>query len=341
MTPRGPVLLASALLCGGACASPDYAGDAGDVDRDAAAGQASDGQAAFGGERVDASRESSGVVARDGGQVADPSALPAWARPLLGRYAGRRYSFAQDSLLGTRSRVRDFMLVDFVQLDDGTLQLVMLLCDSFAEGDAAELRFVHPERSVARRSRVLLGDQSWSTEPRAAVEGYTREAPARCNGNAGSWVNKDPKQTWIAGDHCICPTSLDAPPVLEDCRVLDGDGDGHPGVTFAFHPLLPPFGNANVYAATLDQSTYVRGEVRADRRHRAQLAIDSRAHQLDCDQLSCVDISATPTRCPPERNVAEFVYLGEPSDQTLTCATVLAQASELFPTALPERPSCP
>jgi hypothetical protein len=334
---RGP---GAALVCAlaSACAAPSYPRDSveGEQGGDAAAARAPDG----GSTSVDAASEPE-LDAALGADAAPPrsdASLPAWAAPLLGRYAARTYAFAQDSL-GAYTRVREFVMIDIVQPPSGDLELALRLCDSFVEARVSDLRVLHPSYATVRRHRVLLGDQTWSTEAPAAVDGYTRELPARCNGKPDQLVPKDPAQTWIEGDQCRCPASVDTPPLLGDCRLLDSDRDDAPGVTVHFHPRVPGLLDADVYVTVLNQSRFVNGTVRADRRHRAQLAVDQRATQLRCSVEPCLDISAPPTHCAPDRSLAEFVYLGEVDDASLDCDSVIARSGELFPTALPMDPA--
>jgi hypothetical protein len=283
--------------------------------------------------------------APDGGQVELASSMPSWATPLLGRYAARSYAFSQDKA-GSLNRAREYVLVDIVELEQGSanahVELQLQLCDSFVEGTAGEIAVVSPLKTVRRDNRVLFGDHSWTTQAAAATDGYVRALPARCEGHAGTLVGKDPAQTWIAGAQCRCPSSFEAVPTLDDCRIVDSDDDGNPGATLHLHPKVLGLGDTDLYVATINQNTFVSGTVGSAGRHSAQLSVEQYGYQLDCKPAGCLDISESPAPCGPARNKAEFARLGDAGDTSFTCQDVLERASELFPTVLPGYPDkCP
>lgn len=284
-------------------------------------------------------------TAPDGGQVELASSIPSWATPLLGRYAARTYSFAQDDFAAL-TRVREFTLIDIVELEKGSasahVELQLHLCDSFAEGTAGNIVVNRPDLTSVRNHRVLFGDQSWATQAAATTDGFTRQLPQRCQGKAGTMVDKDPAQSWIAGSKCRCPASFDAVPTKDDCRVIDQDQDGNVGSTLHFHPLVFGLGDSDLFVGTINQTTFVNGTVGSAGRHGAQLSVDQFGYQFDCSPAGCADISKTPAACPPALNKAEFVRLGDAGDASFDCADVLERAPELFPTALPGYPDkCP
>jgi hypothetical protein len=280
-------------------------------------------------------------TAPDGGQVPLVSGVPEWAAPLLGRYATRTVSFAQDNF-GTRIRTREYALVDFVATTgaDPHVELKLKVCDSFGDGDTAETRVTWPDFLTQRTHRVLFGGRSWATQAPDTTDGFTRALPARCEGKEGSEVAKDPGQTWIAGATCRCPSSIDVAPTREDCRVVDQDQDGKPGTTVHLHPKMF-LGDADLHAASINRNTFVKGTVGSGR-HTSELQVDQIAFQLSCEPVGCADVAETPAPCPPSRNKAEFVRVGEPLDGSYDCAKVIANAATTFPSALPTYPpSCP
>ncbi|MET0284802.1 MAG: hypothetical protein ABW352_10040 [Polyangiales bacterium] len=272
-------------------------------------------------------------TAADGGQVALAATFPDWAKPLLGRYATRTYSFAEDRYWGEVIRTRDYAIADFVVTtgQDPHVELTLRLCDSLGEGENAETRVARPQFVSPRTHRVLFGERTWATLAPDAIDGFTRDLPERCKGKESSFVTKDAAQTWIAGSTCRCPSSVDVAPSLEDCRVIDQDEDGKPGSTLLFHPKLV-LGDADVYVASIGRSTFVNGTVGADgQQHSSQLQVDQFGSQLGCSVPLCADISATPAPCPPARNKAEFVRVEDGYD----CAKLLANVVTLFPSVLP------
>jgi hypothetical protein len=277
----------------------------------------------------------------DGATVQLASALPGWAEPLLGSYVARSYSFAQDKF-GARVRLREFFLMEIVETDgpDAHVELKLQLCDSFGEGTAADVRTTFPLLTSRRVHRVLFGDNSWATQVPTVADGFTRAMPERCQGKEGTAVPKDPAQTWILGNTCLCPASVDtAPNKAEDCRIIDQDGDTKPGSTLGVVPKIFPLGPANLFVTTVNQTTFVNGTVDGEgQHHTAQVAVDQFGWQLGCEPAGCADISATPAPCPPARSKLELV----PVDAPMTCGQLIADATTLFPTALPEYPaSCP
>jgi hypothetical protein len=276
----------------------------------------------------------------DGATVQLASAMPDWALPLLGSYVARSYSFAQDKL-GARVRVREFFLMEIVETGgpDAHVELQLQLCDSFGEGTAADVRTVFPLLATRRVHRVLFGDNRWATQVPTFVDGFTRAMPERCLGKEGTAVPKDPAQTWIVGSTCLCPASIDAAPnKAEDCRIIDQDGDTKPGSTLGVVPKIFPLGPADLFVTTVNQTTFVNGTVADDGHHTAQVAVDQFGWQLGCEPVGCADISATPAPCPPSRSKLELVRAEAPQ----TCSELIANATTLFPTTLPEYPpSCP
>ncbi len=351
-------LAAAALLIG--CSDPSYRDP--DQDADAQVQAPEDGAVAVRDGGRDAAPESDAALrndageelitfkdagplkepAPDGGEVVLASALPDWAKPLLGHYAGRSYQFSQDSFR-TVLRTREYAVIDIVEIrgSDPHVELRLHVCDSFGESEASESRVVTPELSTVRVHRVLFGDHNWFTQTPDNVDGFVRELPERCVGHEGTAVAKDPAQTWIAASTCSCPSSIDvAPNKPEDCRIIDQDQDGNPGSSIDVTPkaLLGP---ARLFAATINRSLFMNGAVGGDGRHSAQILVDQFGWQLGCTPAGCADISQTPAPCAPSRNKLELVHQDAVD---FGCSQVIANAASLFPNGIPELgsvTSCP
>jgi hypothetical protein len=342
--------LLTVALAASACSEPVYATkDGGEEKGDAAAMIARDG----GSTRQDASVQDAASeelipsndsgplieTSPDGATVQLASSLPDWAAPLLGSYAARSYSFAQDKL-GARIRAREYLRIEIVETSgaDPHVELRLHMCDSLGDGETADTQVVAPELTTVRVHRVLFGNQSWATQVPAFADGFTLALPERCVGKEGNRVPKDPGQSWIVGNTCLCPASVDAAPSdAEDCRIIDQDGDLKPGSTMEIRPKVLGLGPAKLFVATVNQTTFVNGTVGSDgRHHSAQLVVDQRGWQLGCEP-ACTDISSTPPVCPPERSKLELVR-----SELGSCSELIASATTLFPNTLPEYPpSCP
>lgn len=258
----------------------------------------------------------------------EPKVLPTWAQPLLGRYATRAFTFAQDDF-PTVTRSQDVYLAEFtLDAATGRVTLRSKLCQSVAQNTlGSTLRLVDATHVPERVEQVVLNELEprFSTDGPPGTVGYTKEPPSMCTDKLNQSVPKAPVQTWIAGDTCRC-LRAEAAPLLNDCRVLDPDGDNKPGFTFLLH--APPLGDAQIYAASESATHYVNGQISADgKRLDANVLPGERPFQLDCAPSGCRDIAKLATYCPTSFNPARFVRV----DATATCQTIVGDLPTLFP----------
>lgn len=297
------------------------------------AGVSVDGGAALRSDAGEAGTDAAPQPAPDAGPgTSEPKVLASWAQPLLGRYATRAFTFSQDDF-PTVIRSEDVYLAEFTfDASTGRVTLRSKLCQSVALNTlGATLRLLDATQVPERVEQVVLTelDHRFSTEGPAGTVGYTKEPPSSCADMLNQNVAKAPVQTWIAGNTCRC-LRAEADPVVNDCRVLDPDGDNKPGFTFLLH--APPLPDAQIYAASESATHYVNGQVSADgKRHDASVLPGERPFQLDCAPAGCGDIGKLATSCPTSFNPARFVRI----EASTSCSNILSSLSTLFPEAPP------
>lgn len=339
-----------------ACASPRYSSD---ETRDANTGASSQaevtppGQAPRidgGASSADAAISASGQAALDAQGLAAPDAqapelpqttqFPSWAQPLLGVYAAQSYSFSRDNVLNLVSRTEDLSLVEIVRVGEGA-RLRSRLCRLFATSSSDELRFVDPSGLKEVVRAVTFGDDmEWSTDAEPIGYGYDRELPAECVGKQDQSIPRPSFQSWQPGTTCRCPISAAAEPRSDDCRVLDPDKDGNPGVTYTEKSqdlLIGAIINSTLYTVYASRTHAVHGIVRSDRMHFAERYVDEVAFLLGCSASSCPKLGDISRPCTSGSNSTHFVPLpGAYADWT--CEKLLTQSATLFPAPPPVSP---
>lgn len=264
---------------------------------------------------------------RDGAPADPAGASPASA--LLGRYAVRVASYWQ-AYDGVRP-VRDLYLADFVQVGDD-IELHGRICDQKTTTPGYVLTLVTPEAVPMFRRKVLVEGTTWRTDGDPISVGYVRSGVPACAGRAGQSVPKDPAQRWIDGATCRCPRSASSEPTLEDCRVVDPDGDGQPGLTYE---LFSSSRSVRLeYFAGIVRSHPVRGRIDPRGAHSAEWKLDEVSYRLDCSSDSECDVgSGGEDPCETGVNRAVFVPLREPplGQAEWTCAALRGSQSRLFP----------
>jgi hypothetical protein len=123
---------------------------------------------------------------------------------------------------------------------------------------------------------VLSANHTFSTEPILQHLGFE---PAR---NACAMGTRRPKyedQTWLTAATCVCYVTS-TPEHVDDCRVIDGDADGKPGVTA--HGPSPLGTTESDYAMVFDHSvTILDGQVKANRAHEL--------HEVRAQEAACIN----------------------------------------------------
>jgi hypothetical protein len=349
----GRVRLAFVLLASAACTDPTFPEEAGVsavMERDsepasslgADAAQGSGAQSAGerdaaplgggGGSERDAApgdarapELADGAVGADGGEPSDAGAVspsgsvPAWARPLLGRYLKRSIVTGYDDLISMVTASVEMSLATIDANAQGELEMAIEVCSLSTQwlNNSAKLGLDDVSSIPMVKLRILLGESPrFSSETAFQAIGFD---PARASLCAGGAVRAEPspEQTWLLGTTCTCAATPEVLPLTSsDCRLTDPDGDGRPGVTFA------GMGLAGDSALAMSLSLKIAdGEVRADREH---VLHERRETNASC-VYSAVDRCdlGNNTQCP---GVLTHVL---PLDSAATCATVLAQAIPL------------
>jgi hypothetical protein len=176
--------------------------------------------------------------------------------------------------------------------------------------------------------------------------------PASCS------TSSTPTAPWGAGWGATCrcntpaselpPYDINAAPY--DCRLVDIDGDGQPGMSAiaATSPPSSPDASApgiggTAYAAINGRGAWLITPA-SDRRHTATIDDQGEAQVVGCSGLACSFLPATPPgnrACPQAVNRAQFVPVTASSD---SCAEIIAQRDTLFggtDPGWPDTSACP
>lgn len=262
----------------------------------------------------------------DTGQLS--SAQTAW----VGRYAMRAHSFSADPVLQPIGQL--LSIVEIKPRGDG-LVLEERACKVSVEGSFAGLigssfSFEAPNDLPAIRSKMLLDEDTFSTEYADFVLGYDPVPPRACV--PGRTLPANDVQTWLP-DTCDCPTDLGTPPSsVRDCRLTDPDADGEAGITLN---LVVSTDIWPYHVAQHARTRYLDGYRGRDGLH-ANVDTTDTSTALEClppTPSNCPIAASTP--CPPKYNKAEFV----PIDDSYDCKRVIREVDGLFPRAAPGFPA--
>lgn len=258
---------------------------------------------------------------------AGPSALaPAsWAPELVGQYAVEVFNFIDQS--GTFA-IGHQRLLATVEARGGEYELTTQLCLLTWIDPLTSLRVARPERLPPRRHRVLVGADSFSTEPIDTAVGFELAAPAACADNPGKSIPAPVARSWTSATSCECPG--ERLPRVDDCRVRDSDGDDLPGYTIVGQ--VTGLSASDVYGVMDSRSRFVNGRPRAEGGFVAQEEGRETWLQYGCRPSGCLELSGTVTTCAPEASRAVFVPLaGRPRPSGgWTCGAISDRAAELF-----------
>jgi hypothetical protein len=162
--------------------------------------------------------------------------------------------------------------------------------------------------------------------------------PATCSTAA------TPLAPWPSGwgATCTCNSPASALPPYDrnaapyDCRLIDADGDGQPGMSAVASTSAPSSPDANppliggtAFAAVTSSAAW-QITPQSNGRHTATINDTSTAQLVGCTGLACAGLSATPAgnvSCPQNLNRAQFVPVSAESD---TCAEIITTRNTLF-----------
>jgi hypothetical protein len=190
-------------------------------------------------------------------------------------------------------------------------------------------RLIAFERYPARTYSVQKVGNLFQTAGLPALAGFSARDAAGCP--AGMRVAAPATQTWQNDGLCTCPSD-DAPPTsVDDCRVTDSDGDGHPGFTVRWTGAAA----RDTYAVRRDLSQPTNIALSPDGHHTATYAWRDEHVTLQCTSGTCsssVNLGYRPCATSVV-NPARFAPLNElaPSGAPWTCMEMLQQTSTLFP----------
>jgi hypothetical protein len=284
---------------------------------------------------ADTVRHDAALLAPDAAlaEAAPTVALPAWAEPLIGRYAFRTHGVSRDAL-GIASTGDELWLGEIARTETG-LELRADTCQSIVTSEVLQIQLEEPSALTTQRRRVVLGDGVWSTEGLPQYDGYSREVPAGCVDHPGEVMPRPPPQGAL-GPTCVCPASADAKPTADDCRVTDPDDDRRPGLTVNLRGQiagLPGVLDARAHVAIESRTHFIGGRVDAKGAHSATLVVDAPVSQLSCEPAGCGTITGLQTICADQAQTAELAPL-LPSSGAWDCARVRAEFGVLFPGAV-------
>jgi hypothetical protein len=346
------LLLCIALSAG--CAKPDYgepSTEAGTHDPAAASRQgdaaeldgSSDGAATIDSESAAWPSEAGGARdalmasgdesdAASSADAATPGAT--WLDRVLGRYGMRIWAYSYDGALTTLS---DGTFLAEIKRDGAEYQMVTTRCRSLAVNSVARLAIPRPEQLGTKRHRIIPSDATFSTQVIDAAEAFDTALPPECSGKLGELVPKRAHQDWLAST-CRCGGEL--APARDDCRLLDPDDDGQPGITFAFSSVTGS--RYDLYSVSIDESRIVDVSMQTDGTMRGLFQGKSAAIQYGCEPANCADLSGPIAWCPADKyTLVQLSPLaaGTAPPDGWSCEAINAREGELFPELPPPYPS--
>jgi hypothetical protein len=220
----------------------------------------------------------------DGGaEVEAGAALPSWALPLIGTYAKRSVTFSYDDAsiawgpINTRNV--EYSILTISQRGD-ELELSIELCAFRVLGtDTSEFYFKNPAGMPKLSGHIMLGAAgTFSSERMVQPLGFDPARGSSCGVSGRRTRYAD--QSWSSA-MCECRAST-LPDSLNDCRVIDGDSDGRPGITGrgGFISASP----TDVVLAFQYALTLADGKIKADKAHELR--------ELRTQSQECLNASA-------------------------------------------------
>jgi hypothetical protein len=286
------------------------------------------------------------------------------ANPLAGTYAIRTVSFSKQrdgsSILTSKSL--GYSLATITENADRSLTLSERGCWTQSLPKPGDAQQAYSWSKPAWVQALPVGVQTLTANANGT---YTRTIPLTPLGwnparqPSSCSTSSTPVQPWPSGwgASCRCNTPASALPPYDtnaapyDCRLVDIDGDGQPGMSAiaATSPPSSPEASAPAIGGTAYAAINGRGSwlitPASNRRHTATIDDQSEAQVVGCSGLACGFLPATPPgnrACPQAVNRAQFIPATTSSD---SCAEIIAQRDTLFDAsqdpAWPDNAACP
>jgi len=263
------------------------------------------------------------ATTEDAGAASAQNSASSGAQRLVGDYAVLTRFFGWDATgVGGSFSDEIVSLASIRSASDGKLTMTMQTCDLRGTVNLLVVapimsRVVSPEKLPPRHYSLQVAGDTFSTTGPAVAAGYKELAPADCP--VGS-KQTHPERGWLPGGECTCPTSTLPPTHIDDCRVVDSDGDHEAGLTIDYRG-----GAENITRTRLrDSSQMVSGVIDAAGKHRASFAPDTGTFHLKCEPTRCTQTAWRV--CAPEFNPVHFLPLATRADaRAWTCEDVVLE----------------
>jgi len=274
--------------------------------------------------------------------------------PLLGTYAVRTVLHGRQRIgndAPTTSRAIGYALVTVTNGANGTLALAEQTCyvqtaPNPSEGGTPVYSWSKPSWSQAiaptLRTATLNASGTWSATTASAPFGWDpAQQPAACATSASAPSPAAWPTGW--GATCACHTPATTLPPFDnngapyDCRLVDTDNDGFPGVS-AYASISAPSSpdqdatgitSARGFAVSTGTSSWSITPA-ANGRHAGTISDNTVSSVVGCTGGACFALGSTaPTAaaCPEQLNNLQFVPVTAAYD---SCAEIVAQRTALF-----------
>jgi hypothetical protein len=285
--------------------------------------------------------------------------------PLVGTFAVRAAVYARQRN-GTEvvsSKSLNYSLITISQNSDGTLRLSEQGCWTQSlpnpnESGTKAYSWSKPAwvQAIAPSVQNLVANSNGSYMRSIATRHFgwdPARQPASCS------TSSTPVSPWPSawGSTCRCNTPASSLPPYDtdtapyDCRLVDIDGDGQPGLSAIAATSAPSAPDANAptvggtaFAAVDGSGTWLITP-QSTGKHTATISDTSVAQLVGCTGLACSQLSSTPAgsiSCPQSLNRAQFVPVTTSSD---SCSEIIAARDTLFvqnqDPAWPDTTACP
>jgi len=255
------------------------------------------------------------------------------ASRLLGRYAVRAQFFGNDvGASGVISHEILYLAEITPGQEAGSFALALQPCVDRGKVSVAggtfrfDVSLPHADRLPPRQLKIVVDEGTFRTVGAPSLIGYTAEPPPGCT--PGRSIPRPTPAPW--GSSCTCPSNTQALPTqASDCRVVDADGDGKPGLTSQTTGSFAGTSSIGVK----DMSQLVDGKIADDRRHTASFQHADESDFIECGSITCRN--ANLTLCESRHNTVDFAPLPErtAAGQPFQCADVRSglESGELIP----------
>lgn len=290
------------------------------------------------------------------------------ANPLLGTYAVRTVIFGKSRIgtgttSATTSKAISYALVNVTAGANGSVTMTERTCaaETIPQQTNGAYGWSRPDLAQAipptvRTVAAGTGDTWTATSARGQLGWSPAQQPPTCTGSGTASSPSAWPSSW--GSTCTCNEPATSLPPYDrdlapyDCRLVDADGDGNPGISLYASTSAPPAGFgppsgliwATVFAASEGSSRWTITPA-SDGRHRGTIAEDSSNAIVGCTGNACRGLEDAPPRsstCPAAVNKVQFVPATAASD---TCLEIIGSRASLFVTnedgPWPDNATCP